>query len=1704
MKKTRKILSIVLAVIFAFGSMPAVHISTGAADAVAYATEETGTLENPTRPVEASGNKTDPDAYKMLYEIYNLDYTFYQTQDDEYFNLTQVFNLKQYDDGDVNLYLQTAGLYYGETEATQDGSYEISAGYGRIEYPRITTNPTTDFVNNYLVGSADFVAVNDSAANIQGAEKGLIIAGGDNPPLYTWNLPITFKGRADSVSGEINTGYYVKATWEWYDSDGNFGAHYEMNIGATIRVLDAREFVKELAKVYEVVENPENYTQAYVSAAQAILNDIPDDLENLSAVYDQSVIDEYTEAMKNRSLNAADYTEYNQTYTALSAITNAKGAYTEKSYQAFVEEITAINSKLPKTLDKTMQSTVDAANQALKDAYEKLVFTDLSDTDTPYSYDAGDGKDIIINFDNTAFCFMQTKDNQEFSYEQNVLIYRDGGSTARQIRGIILDESGYHGSSTCCDSSVTSAGTTNFLTYLDSSCYASTSGYADENDTSVTAKEFTCVTETKNSNWRSNQAFDTNFVTSDGRFGYKKTLDDYGILGSGPFEYRSAVIAPVFKGNSVGTYGELNLSYTLRTGFSTNSGIGYSGTQWHTHTLTTIQVTDVRQLISAVDSAEAIVADSENYSDSYIANLKAAIKGIPIEMLRGVEYYTQVEVDALYNQVNTVLTTGETEEGALADYSEYAKVLEMMMSVDNQSLYTDESYDIFEEKVYEINKNLDKSLPASEQATVDAAVDALYNAYKELEFYEVGDDNIFSTDDITEDLGYNTLYFELSNTEYTFMQVYDGQKFALSTELYLESTNDNYDTAVYNLEYSMVKAGDTTCAERGESADKGCHNLENIIVPEGVSFTDEFLGVVSSGVTTYEETETGTIGKNTNWVFDEERSTGASFVSDGIIVDGAEITTNLHYATSDIICNGFSGGISGAATGYEAIYSWRLGWGYREQHFLDSFVNFSETIKRHVHIPVSVKLTDARALNALYGESDDILNGRTDKSYTFASLLNLYNTFNTIDSDMAYGNEYYTQEQVNEAYAELSTAYAALEEGADYSDYFKAYVQAEEIINSGNTDSRGNALYDEATFTKFVDVTTSVHENLDKNLAESEQATVDTATARLNEALSALEAGKNADYSALNDAMTEAEKIFAEEEANPGTYTEATLEAIRTAYEAAEALQNADELPASEQATVDAVASALQAAIEDKEYKADYSDFDEAYTAVEEIANDTTGKYTDATIQAAKDAIAQADALDKDLADTAANREAIKTVTDALNNVADNAEEKADYTEYENAKAEADALINAGATDENGNSIYADGAFDAYKEAVNNIDSQLNKDLSVDNQATVDEATSALEEAMQTLENNKLADYTEFNAAKDALEEIVNNPDDYTSASVEAAQKALDSVSSIPDGLPVGENNQYQNIIDNATASMNQVLGAVEERADYTEFDKAYEQIEDILNNPDKYTEETVQAAQTAKDAADQVGTDQPLSNQEIVNQITEAMNQVVENKQEYADYTDYNNAKAAADEIINAGNTDENGNPIYNEDAYNAYVEAVNKIDSELPKNLTSDYQSTVDEAAEALKDLRTELDASSMDYDEVVIDPETAVDDTTVQDIVDEVIKDLTENQGYTEDEIVVEFKDYLGNELAGEAFVGTGSTMRVILKSTGELLEYKLFIVMGDVDGNGQVNDADYNKAINVALEEESYPDENYYFFKANDMDEDGVADVIDVVLIGRIYK
>ena len=193
MKKTRKILSIVLAVLFVFSSMPVVYVGTAAADAVAYAAGGEGTIENPTRPVYAEGSIEEEDICKLNLQSKNTKYVFYQTIDNEYFTFGQTQGLQQVYETLVlsrTLVFENISFYEGASGVNgQSGQVEISSGYGMQEIPVITKNPTAEFLSKYYHSSTwsatnnHATAANQKPQNVE-LEYGIGNWGGNKP--YTW------------------------------------------------------------------------------------------------------------------------------------------------------------------------------------------------------------------------------------------------------------------------------------------------------------------------------------------------------------------------------------------------------------------------------------------------------------------------------------------------------------------------------------------------------------------------------------------------------------------------------------------------------------------------------------------------------------------------------------------------------------------------------------------------------------------------------------------------------------------------------------------------------------------------------------------------------------------------------------------------------------------------------------------------------------------------------------------------------------------------------------------------------------------------------------------------------------------------------------------------------------------------------------------------------------------------------------------------------------------------------------------------------------------------------------------------------------------------------------------------------------------------------------------------------------------------------
>ena len=1801
MKKTRKLLSIVLSLLVVMGSLPVVY--TAAADAVNVAIGEEGTIENPTNPVSESGEYNQNEVNHLTAVHKSLNFTFYQTMDNQYFRFAQLVQMEKYCGTWNSLTVYINGYNFNGNDPKTVDFFSNRAG----EF--LWTAGTTDS------GRTNFPNGFEAA--------GSIISCTD----YSWSLDIIFKGMTADESGEMNIGYshlldYTVTTEEATNN-------YQTPITTNVKILDARQLVAEMEKAENILAYPDNYTDAYVSAVEAALKSIPENLKDFSVAYTQNQIDSYVQMFRDISKNSADYTEYNNVYRNLNSITNAKGAFTDDSFVVFKTELNKINDALPKNLDYTRQNEVDAATQALRNAYNLLVSTDLSSSNTGASYTTnGDDGDMSFTIDNTAFKFMQIKDNQVFEYNQMWTIKRDGGNTARKFGGMILQTSALGGAcdnSTCRLNQIPAANNTQtFVDHLVSGCYDTINarnevGVINENSTTFTAPEFLTWKEYTDASGTTLK--DTTIIDTTGSYIGSLDSDRNYEYSNGETYYLQNT--PKFIGNPAGTYGEISMNYVLRTGWSYTTGgiFGWLGTKHssHIHINNTVQVTDARKLISAVAEANQTLANPGNHSEAYITALKAAVDSVPVELLRGVEYYTQAQVDKLYQDITTI-------PEQVADYSEFVEVFDMMQGV-NANKYTEDSFNTFSDTIYTINQNLPKNLTVDQQSTIDSAVDALYDAYNNLVTKHLNDDVVFTQDDIAASLGNNPLEFSIATTKYNFMLTEDAQKITLGIDLSARKNRTDYNCYIREIGFSNTIPGApaTYC-----NSDDFCHALDHINA-QNKQDTEDVLRAVT-GVTPLTTDANGNVTANDAGIISEyttwKNISGSALSSNGYLIDNVGVSTTESTAHAEMYFTGASGNQEANSGKYNGVYSLWFGWYYVQPFFGDE--GPADELYRHVHIPVEVNITDARALNTLYGEIEDILNDKTDKTYTLESLVTLYNAFNKVPADMTNGEAFYTQEEVDAKYAELKAAFNTATEGADYSEFFEAYVKGQEIVNTNNKDSAGNSLYDDDAYEIFTQQFTDIVTNLDMNLTASEQDKVNEATNALENALEDLEATKHADYSEFNEALSEIIKISKEEQENPGTYTQSSLEAIQNAYN--DALTLDKELPASEQGTVDAVTEALKAAAENKKYKADYSEFDDAYSQVEDIVNNP-GKYTDTTVEAAEKALAEANKLNKDLEDTADNRVTIENTTNALKDVLNNAEKTADYSAFEEAYKKVQEIA------ENKDGKYTNATVEAAQNALAEAD-KLDKELPPESQSTIDEATNALQsvidgakekanydgldEALEDakeivnapegtyaeesvkkaqdaidaaealdkdLEKNdenqqkiddviadlidsvtnakEKADYSDFNEALDKLDEILNAPEGtYTDKTIEEAQSAKDAADALDKDLPASE----QGAVDSVTDIINGAVNGAEEKADYTEFDKVVEDLKDIVNNPDKYTEETVKNAQDALDEADGVDKDLSSDEQTTLDEITNNLKDVVDNAKEKADYTDYNNAKAEADSLVN---DDGNGNPIYDEDAFNAYKEAVNNVDTALNKNLekNEENQQKIDDSTAQLGNLKDALEEKkyytvtfkdaegnilgtspyvngdtfgNLDIPELPADTEDTAyvgwvyADGTLAKAEDVVNGDLDitvasedkkliakDESGVTidevtsyvsgveagttvkevlskfdNDELVIEIKTFEGVELESEDLVGTGSTITLKSKYTGVIYETRMFIIMGDVDGDGDVDTDDYETSKLVGHNVYEYPEEHNYFFVANDIDENGFINAIDAFYIGRM--
>ncbi len=337
---------------------------------------------------------------------------------------------------------------------------------------------------------------------------------------------------------------------------------------------------------------------------------------------------------------------------------------------------------------------------------------------------------------------------------------------------------------------------------------------------------------------------------------------------------------------------------------------------------------------------------------------------------------------------------------------------------------------------------------------------------------------------------------------------------------------------------------------------------------------------------------------------------------------------------------------------------------------------------------------DYSELNAAIAEYEAKLADK-DLYANWAEYEEAYNAAKAVDRDMIADEAGANQAKIDAA-ADALNAVVLVYKAADYSavDAAKAKIPADLSI------------YTAASVKALEDAVAAVVEGYDI----TKQAEVDKMAADIEDAIAKLVKLGSCDYTELDAAIADYEAKLADKDlyANWADY--------EAAYNAALAVERdmiADEAGAN-QAEIDAAADALNAVV--LVYKAaDYSAVDAAKA---KIPADLSS-YTDDSVKAVEDAVAAV----VEGYDITKQAEVDKMAADIEDAVAKLTKKSADYTALEAAIARKDALNADDWTPE----TWAD-VVDAYTAAT-----QLPKDLTIDDQATIDAAAEALNKAIDNL-----------------------------------------------------------------------------------------------------------------------------------------------------------------------------------------------------------------------------------------------------------------------------------------------------------------------------------------------------------------------------------
>lgn len=429
--------------------------------------------------------------------------------------------------------------------------------------------------------------------------------------------------------------------------------------------------------------------------------------------------------------------------------------------------------------------------------------------------------------------------------------------------------------------------------------------------------------------------------------------------------------------------------------------------------------------------------------------------------------------------------------------------------------------------------------------------------------------------------------------------------------------------------------------------------------------------------------------------------------------------------------------------------------------------------------------------------------------------------------------------------------------GADYTALDKAISDREEEVAA----AKEAGIYTDASISR-VETAIAAAKAVDRTLSVKEQTKVDDALAALNAVK--LEK-KPADYSALNDAIKAAQDTLN----NAGDeYTEASKTALSNAIKAAQAVVAAKYDVTQQQKVDDAVVALESVKLILKD--ADYSALNDAIKNAETFLADpdTEKLYTEEAIQAVKDALDAAKAVEKDL--DILHQDEITAAASTLVNAVEQAKgdfNAADLTGLQKAVDAANEKLAAADIED-----YTKDSRDALAEAIAEAEAMIERMPNITEQDAVNAKAAALNAMTLTL---KGANYEALDIAIAKANIAYNDAKasgQYTEESLAQLKAAIDYAEGLSRSLTI----KQQEIVDDAEKALNVTL--VYKGANMDALNAAIANAKTALNDAHitNYTDASVATLRAALEEAEALVKSNPdITKQDAVNAMAASLSAI-------------------------------------------------------------------------------------------------------------------------------------------------------------------------------------------------------------------------------------